>query len=442
MTIHDDLIGLEHLLDTAPPDQPQPSVPPDNATEGTFKARVVDRRVNLLERIQNGVPPINYLPASHGMLVRGKRHQIVAPKKTGKSFAMLVHWVDMAQAGAIIIILDRENGADLYAQRLQLVLQARHLTPPEQEEVNALIGYFEFPRLTHHDHDELVTAFGHADIVVFDSQRMFLSDLGLEENSSDDYAKFAAAALDPLFRNGIATLVLDNSGHDDTKRSRGSSSKGDLNEVLFSLRQAEGFDQDTEGRVVLTVEDSRFGNRGSWEMRIGAGVFDPWKAEANQTLPDGKKYLTGYMQRISVHLALQPAPLSKNAIASGLGANRNYVFRAVDDLYQLGFIKADTQGRYTHYKSYQEGDEHQVVSVVSGGIEPVSIPVRGERGTGGIGGIAPRRGDHPIPGTAPGEPDSPPADTEPDTTTNGSVGLNLGTASLDELLDAFREDDT
>jgi len=43
-----------------------------------------------------------------------------APKKVGKSIAALVHTVDMALAGARIVIFDRENGGDLFAERLEM----------------------------------------------------------------------------------------------------------------------------------------------------------------------------------------------------------------------------------------------------------------------------------------------------------------------------------
>src|SRR6185437_6992739 len=106
---------------------------------------------------------------------------------------------------------------------------------------------YEFPRFRDSDRDNLVELCTDADLVVFDSQRMYLSDLGLEENSSDDYAAFMAALIDPLFRAGIATLVLDNAGHQDPKRGRGASAKGDLNEILYAVEAVEHFDLDTVG---------------------------------------------------------------------------------------------------------------------------------------------------------------------------------------------------
>src|SRR5689334_15079087 len=70
------------------------------ADPDSFTARVTERRVDLVQRIKEGLPPREYLPASDRMLIRGKRHQIAAPWKVGKSLSQLVHAVDMTLAGA------------------------------------------------------------------------------------------------------------------------------------------------------------------------------------------------------------------------------------------------------------------------------------------------------------------------------------------------------
>ena len=83
--------------------------------------------------------------------------------------------------------------------------------------------------------------------------------------------------IDPLFRANIATLIIDNTGLKNVDRSRGSSSKGDLNEVLFSMETVSKFDLYTRGKLKLKIDNSRFGNRGEWTMDLGGGYFYPWK---------------------------------------------------------------------------------------------------------------------------------------------------------------------
>jgi hypothetical protein len=268
--------------ETSPPERNQHRVvvqPPASPLErerpsASFASRVTGRRVDLIELIEDGIPSNDYLPASDGMFVRGKRHLIAAPKKTGKSLGLLVHLTQMVIAGSRIVIFDRENGRNLYGGRLEEI--ARTLGH-DHEKIRERVSYYEFPQFRAGDGDELVALCEGADLVVFDAQRMFLTDLGLVEDSSDDYAQFCAIVIDPLFRAGIATVILDNTGHAEVRRSRGASAKGDLNEVLFTLATVERFNSVTTGLIELEVTDSRFGNFGRWEMIIGGGRFEPWR---------------------------------------------------------------------------------------------------------------------------------------------------------------------
>ena len=185
---------------------------------GSFAARVTARELDLVQLIDKGIPPLEYLPASDEMLRRGKRHYVAAPAKEGKSIAVLAHLVDMVIAGAKVVVLDRENGSETYAERLKDIMTARRLTPQQRQQVRKGLRYFEFPQLKHNDAEDMTALFKVADLVVFDSQRMFLSDLGMSEDDSDDYSRFMSYVVDPLFRARIATLILDNTGHRETKR--------------------------------------------------------------------------------------------------------------------------------------------------------------------------------------------------------------------------------
>jgi hypothetical protein len=248
-----------------------------------FADRVLGRRVDLLAMIEEGLPELDYLQASHGMLLRGRRHLVAAPRKAGKSISMLSHLVRMAQAGARIVVLDRENGAVLYASRLDQIFASLDLDYEKRKAISNRLIYLDFPRLGLDDGEDLARFVTDetADLVVFDAQRMFLSDMGLKEDDSDDYARFMRSAVEPLFEAEIATLILDNTGHGTNSRSRGSSAKGDLNEVLFTLKVEEDFSEHKRGRVrlVLAPGASRFGNHGSWLMSIGDAHFGPWRQD-------------------------------------------------------------------------------------------------------------------------------------------------------------------
>lgn len=247
-----------------------------------FARRVSDRRVDLVKRLEEGVPPIEYLPASDGMLIRGKRHLIPAPKKAGKSLAMLVHGVRMVLAGATVVIFDRENGADEYASRLDDIFTAWDLDVRFRRKIQRSLNYYAFPHFKRTDGPYLAKLVAKADLVVFDASRMFLHDLGLKEDSTDDYGVFMDSLIDPLFGSNVATVILDNTGHSDPHRARGASAKGDLNEVLFEFEKAEKFNTKKSGKVRLKIADSRFGTEGEWEMLIGGGVFMPWERKDSE----------------------------------------------------------------------------------------------------------------------------------------------------------------
>jgi hypothetical protein len=231
------------------------------------------------------------------MLVRGKRHLIAAPQKTGKSIGMEAHWVDMVLAGTTVAVLDRENGREVYAMRLADIMDARDLTRKQRKRVQSGLHYYEFPELRTSDADALAGYFASVDLVVFDSQRMFLSDFGLKEKESDDYASFMSYAVEPLFRAHIGTLILDNTGHNEKTRPRGASTKGDLNEILFSMETVSDFDLHRKGRLKLKVERSRFGNVGEWTMDIGGGHFGSWES-ANE-LPDRSDFEAAVLDILS-----------------------------------------------------------------------------------------------------------------------------------------------
>jgi AAA domain len=324
---------------------------------GGFEERVRSRRVDLLHRIREGIPPIEFVEGSSGRYVRGRRHYVPAPKKTGKSFLAAIDAVDVTLSGGRVVIFDRENGADLYASRLDAILVSRTCTEMDRDAMSARLDYYEFPLLRIYDDRDLVKLCVDADLVIFDSQRMFLSDLKLDENSSDDYAAFMAAAVDPLFRAGIATVILDNTGHSEPRRGRGSSGKGDLNEILFTLETVEPFDTETTGKLRLEVADSRLGTNGRWEIEIGGGVFGIWE---RVDTPDGGETSfrpTALMERASVFLENSSSPVVRREITDAIGGKARFARTAVDVLVREGYARGDKGHGVESIKRYRESED-------------------------------------------------------------------------------------
>lgn len=248
--------------------------PEDRELPDGYAGQFLAREVQLHELVIHGVPAHEFHAFSEGMLIRGKRHQWFAPAKEGKSLVALNHAVRMALAGEVVVILDKENGSHEYARRLQDITEFLKVNPSD---LAGHLRYFEYPPITGEAGEFLSGEFDRADLIIFDSQRTILSDLGLQEDKADDFSKFVSQVLMPLSEAGISTLMLDNTGHSERLHSRGSSAKGDLLEIIFSLTTEAAFDMFQRGRVKLDVTMTRFGNRGAWSMEIGNGFFGDWE---------------------------------------------------------------------------------------------------------------------------------------------------------------------
>jgi hypothetical protein len=239
---------------------------------GSYEARW--RPVSLVELVRNGIPPREYHALSGGMLAVGARHLIAADQKAGKSLTVFVHCVRLAMAGETVVILDKENGDRVYGERFQQIIEAWDLDDAAVSDLDTRLRYYPWPQLREGDGSRLAEDMDDADLVVFDSQRMFLTDLGKKENDSDDYADFMAE-VEPLTRQGVTTVILDNTGHEGT-HARGSKSKGDINEVIFTLEQTKPFDRLRRGHATLSIHRSRHGDTGQWRMDLGGGHFGEW----------------------------------------------------------------------------------------------------------------------------------------------------------------------
>jgi hypothetical protein len=180
-------------------------------------------RVDLLDLIERGIPEREFVPGAPG-LPAPNRVLAAAPAGAGKSIATLSQAVASVEAGARWSFLDVENGAAEYARRLEDILKAK---PDAEEAVRENLRYFEYPALSlGWDEDELREQFKEDDVVVFDSSRLVLSSVGLSEDSNDDYARFVERMVVPLTRAGTTSLILDNTGHEESGRARGASAKG------------------------------------------------------------------------------------------------------------------------------------------------------------------------------------------------------------------------
>lgn len=324
---------------------------------------LAEARVDLIERIREGLPPIEYVPGGDPWLRRGKRYLLAAGAGTGKSLLALVAATAIVEEGGTVAILDVENGADEYARRLADVLEARDDDRGTLAEAcSERLRYFEWPALSvNWPAEEWIEAIGGADLVIFDSSRLILSAAGLSEDANDDYAKFVEGLLFPLARSGVATMVLDNTGHEEKGRARGASAKADLNEVVYVAEVRDAFDRERSGSLILKRKRSRFADLPlKLRLELGGGAYG--RLEPFEDDDEGSEGWrpTRLMQRVSEALEAATDGLNTREIRQRVSGDNGAKSKAIEVLVAEGFIEAAKDGRATVYRSlkaYREGSE-------------------------------------------------------------------------------------
>jgi hypothetical protein len=188
-----------------------------------------------------------------GILLRGKVHSLYAGPGTGKTMCaqyLVNRCVERDQA---VAIFDMENGPRIISERHRALG-----TSPEK--ADELVYYFPSPNLplTDEARASYVALLDEAQpaLVVFDSWINFLASAGMDENSSNDVAKWAVAYTHPARDRGITVLLLDHVPHEGS-HARGSTRKKDEVDVMWRLHQTQPFDRDSVGEIVLHREKDR-----------------------------------------------------------------------------------------------------------------------------------------------------------------------------------------
>jgi hypothetical protein len=327
-------------------DRPPIDVPPPTGTPQapTAAEALAAARVDLVGRIAAGIPPREFVPGGGDWLLVGKRYLLVAKAGSGKSLVALVVAVDVVGAGGTVAIVDVENGEDEYARRLDDVLRARGDEGLE-DACRDRLRYYAYPRLSGSwGEDEWAAAFEGVDLVVFDSSRLILSAHGLAEDSNDDYASFADSRLVPLSQAGTATLVLDNTGHDQD-RARGAKAKDDLNEVVYLVKVAERFGRDVSGAVRLARHRDRFDLPRALKVPLGGGTYGPVAVDDTATDVEREDFRpTTLMERITEALELDPG-LSVTKLREAVPGNTRAKDHALRLLVAEGYVRVEKQGQ-------------------------------------------------------------------------------------------------
>jgi AAA domain len=193
----------------------------------------------------------------------------------GKSLAAAIQSVQVIEAGGRVTYLDWENGPRRQAERLEMILEDRPETT--RAAVAQRLDYRPIVRLGKLANNAAVTEwaalFAGRDLVVVDSATRALGQLGLDENAAGDVAVFMTRYIDPIAEQGIAVLLLDNTGHEERDRTRGSSAKLDLCELAYRVTSQE-IAPDRAGTITLDRVRTRDGDEARQLIaHVGEGSY-------------------------------------------------------------------------------------------------------------------------------------------------------------------------
>ena len=277
--------GTNELWALAGPELRKPS--------GASGEAVVQIRRALLKDAQDtrdtSGPAREEVPGSGGLLHRGVAAILFGERGQGKSSVGLAIGMGAAAEGERVLYLDRENGASLTRERVEAILDAN----PEWGDPLAderFVGR-HYPALDQNwrpdDFGEAVAGEGFT-VVLYDSTREMLTQLGLDPNSDADLSRLHDLLVTPLRRRGVAVALMDNVGHAATHRPKGSGAKLDAAEQAFKVTTSSKFSAVEVGLISIVCSRSRYGDQDrQWTMRVGGGVWE--LPEATSEAPDARQ---------------------------------------------------------------------------------------------------------------------------------------------------------
>ena len=136
-----------------------------------------------------------------GLIYRGKRHAISGPPEAAKTLAALTIALEAIRARDLVAFIDFESGP----AETRRLLEDLGATPAELDNVIYIEadGPPDASDLERH-----IIAQG-ADLVIIDAAAGAYEASGLSENDRGDIERFARMWIQPLWRAGIATILID-----------------------------------------------------------------------------------------------------------------------------------------------------------------------------------------------------------------------------------------
>lgn len=280
--------------------------------------------------------PRPWTPGAARITRPGLRSIWFGARGSGKSLAALILAVQVIEAGGSVLYADFENGPRRQAERLEAILDDR--PPATRNIVRERFDYRPNPRLDRLANaqavEEWAELFAGRDLAVIDSTARALAQLGLDENSTPDFARFMVAHIDPPAEHGTAMVLLDNTGWAEADRSRGASGKWDMAELVYKVTSTD-FAAEKPGTITLDRVRSRDGDEArQLAAHVGGGSY----SEIHR--PEVSERETAVREAILAHLQENPGA-STEEVAKGVG------IRKAECRSQLGTMMGSGEGSGT-----------------------------------------------------------------------------------------------
>jgi hypothetical protein len=216
--------------------------------------------------------PVQWVPGADRIIRRGERQMWYAGEGQGKTQAAMHLIAQVCEAGGCVAYVDVENDEQEMAERLQPIVAAFDATDAVAERLLYMPGLRLPDCLKEPIADEFAKLLTTIDLFVIDSLTRVLGHFGYDEDSNQDVRDFMRDLPDVLKACGIATLILDNTGHDES-RARGARAKTALIETAYKITGGKGVKPNQHGTLSLKLERSRSGQVAGW-ITAGSGNGD------------------------------------------------------------------------------------------------------------------------------------------------------------------------
>jgi hypothetical protein len=279
----------------------------------------------------------------------GKINGLIGESESGKTWIALLAVLQAIRGRRPVVYLDFEDTAPGIVQRLK-DMGATHddlawLTYIGPDEGLHLVARAELE-------ETLITG---PHLIVLDGFNAAMTLLGLDLNSNTDATRFAQQLLKPLARTGACVIYVDHVPKNTEARGKGGigaqAKRAMTTGCALTVEVTQPFGRNTPGKLKLNVDKDRPGHvraeavYAKWAgvahiTPTAAGVevrIDPSQEVSGDGSKGGQR-LTGFMQKISIHLANHPEGCSGAAIEKAVSGDDKYVRSALATLRAEGYV--------------------------------------------------------------------------------------------------------